>query len=128
MELLPYIIKVPLILRMLRSLFSSGKAVRAPSSFVQYSCFGVLQLFPIKSGTGQNPPVETIVTRVDMDRDPYEVTAICCTQIALALIDRDGDSRRDRRSGFQTPVNAIGGQEVLERCFECFRVQLVSRM
>jgi short subunit dehydrogenase-like uncharacterized protein len=83
----------------------------------------VLKLFP-KHGNGGDP-LETIVTRISMDRDPYEVTAITCVQVALALAAKKEASLV---GGFQTPVSAVGGQEILERCFECFRVELVSRL
>jgi len=130
---LPYVVKLPFVLKLLQSLTKSGDALTAkkPTDPTSYTTYGVLKLFPSKTGVGEEPPVETIVTRLDMDRDPYEVTAICCAHIALALADSEFRATCPGVAtgyGFHTPVSAIGGQEILDRCYECFRYQLISRM
>lgn len=116
---LPYLLHLPYARTMLGKLSESGGKVFGPSSpskSAQYVNYGVLHMYPLHSSSGAKP-VETVVTRVDCDRDPYEVTAITCTQVALALL-----SPSKQKAGFQTPVSAVGGQELLERCFECIRV------
>lgn len=129
---LPYLVRIPFVLRALQSLTTSGEAMSlGAKASMEYSTFGVLKVFPLRGGG--NHAVETIVTRVICDRDPYEVTAVTCTQIALALLDEDIVANALRAplnsgKGFQTPVSAIGGQELLERCFECVRVELVARL
>ncbi|KAH9251707.1 hypothetical protein BASA81_010377 [Batrachochytrium salamandrivorans] len=122
---LPYLLHLPYAKTLLGKLSDSGGKVFGPSSRhpnstpANYVNYGVLKMYPLHSSPGTKP-VETIVTRVDCDRDPYEVTAITCTQVALALLSPAITAKH--KTGFQTPVSAVGGQELLERCFECIRV------
>jgi len=61
--------------------------------------------------------------RRNSTQDPYLLTAVSSVQVALALLDKpEGDG------GFHSPVSGVGGQELLQRCFEVFRVQLVARL
>jgi hypothetical protein len=115
---------------LLRRLSSAGQGPGLAGKPEPYSLFSVLSLYPLR-GAENELPLERVVTRLDADRDPYLVTAITCTQIALGLLsdlrpDLPGVRKGD--AGFHTPVSALGGQHLLERCFECFRVQLVARM
>lgn len=126
--MLPYLLKVPFVRQFMNNISESGSSFKPLSNGgqpVAYSVYGILNMFPLLGDKKSTIAQETIVTKVDLDRDPYEVTAICAFQIALALCDKPRD---EIKVGFQTPVCAIGGQELLERCFECFRIQMISRL
>ena len=133
LKIFPYLLKFPYLSHFLDRMMGSGDGFKflPTSQQISYSVYGILKVYPLKGGFGDTPPIETIVTRLDFDRDPYEVTAICCTQISLALCDQNFRTTCpgvENGFGFQTPVSGIGGQEILNRCFECVRFQLVSRL
>jgi short subunit dehydrogenase-like uncharacterized protein len=129
---LPYLFKLPFVSRAVKALTNSGWG---PSMVKTrpYRLFGILQQFPTHRGATGQPPIETIVTRLDCDRDPYLVTAITAVQTSLYLIDRKyetvlsriGDGLPRGIGGFHSPIGAVGGQNMFERCFECFQLQRV---
>jgi short subunit dehydrogenase-like uncharacterized protein len=122
MKVAPYVIR--LMAPLLRNVTSSGQGPSMQKP-VSYSVYGVLSLYPMK-GAVEESPLERVVTRLDADRDPYLVTAITCVQTSLALLASREETRQ--AGGVHTPVSAVSGQTLLERCYECFRVQLVARL
>ena len=112
----------------------SGGRVAQGASIGGCSTFCVVRLYPERGGLNA-APLDRVCVRVDEDRDPYLVTAITVTQVALFLAGRRFVSSSSSSAqgpdagvgptdgGFKSTVNALGGQNLLERCFECFRVQ-----